>query len=106
MKIMAFHTLESVGIVKFQFLDKNKRPTKTPEGGTVKFRTNITKPRTGSFPMTKVKWKKSQECYVFVRLPRRQKYVCPPRFYWIRLYFKAGRKRFNAYKRTKFPCLR
>ncbi|MFH2009692.1 MAG: hypothetical protein ABI333_24070 [bacterium] len=106
MKILAFHTLESVGILKFQFLDKKKRPTKAPEGGTVKYSTNITKPRTGKFAMTDAKWKESEECYVYVRVPRRQKIVCPPRAYWIRIHFQAGKKRFSAFKSTKFPCLR
>ena len=106
MKVLRFVTLRSVSILYLQFLDKDKNPTKAPPGGTIKFATNITKPRKGTRSMSKAKWKDSKKAYVFVKLPIRQKYVCPPRSYWIRVNFKAGRKRFRAFKRTKFPCLR
>ena len=106
MKILKFVTLRSTGILYIQFLDKAKNPTKAPPGGSIKFRTNITKPRKGTRSMTKAKWKESKKGYVFVKLPIRQKIVCPPRSYWIRVNFSAGKKRFRAYWRKKFPCLR
>ena len=106
MKILRFVTMRSTSILKIQFLDKDGNPTKAPPGGTVKFRTNVTKPRSGTRSMTTAKWKKSDKSYVFIKLPIRQKWVCPPRSYWIRVNFRAGKKRFRAFKRQKFPCLR
>jgi hypothetical protein len=106
MKILRFVTLRSVSILYLQFLDKKKRPTKAPDGGSITFATNVTKPRKGKRSMSKAKWKESKKAYVFVKLPIRQKWVCPPRSYWIRVNFKAGKKRFRAFKRQKFPCLK
>jgi len=105
MKVTRFVTLRSVSILYIQFLDKDKNPTKAPAGGRIKWSTNITKPRKGSADMSTAKWKASKKAYVFVRLPIRQKYVCPPRSYWVRVNFYVGKRRkFSAFKRTKFPC--
>ena len=105
MKVITFVTLQTQGILKLQFLDAANKPTKAPEGGEITYRTNITKPRTGKISMTQAKWKPKEKLYVFQRINPRQRYVCPPRTYWIRVNFKAGRKRFSAYKNTKFNCL-
>jgi hypothetical protein len=105
MKIVAFLTLETYGILKLQFLDAKDNPTKAPEGGEITYTTSITKPRKGTLPMTKAKWKPADKLYVFVGLAPRQRTVCPPRSYWIRVHFKAGRKRFSAYHHEKFNCL-
>lgn len=105
MKVTRFVTLRSVSILYIQFLDKDKNPTKAPAGGKIKWSTNITKPRRGSRDMSEAKWKDSKQAYVFVRLPIRQKWVCPPRSYWIRVHFYLGKRRkWSAFKRTKFPC--
>jgi hypothetical protein len=107
MKVTRFVTLRSQSILYIQFLDKKKIPTKAPAGGRIKWSTNITKPRKGTNDMSTAKWKESKKSYVFVRLPIRQKWVCPPRSYWIRVHFYVGkRRRFSAFKRTKFPCLK
>ena len=105
LKIKTFVTLQTYGILKIQFQDRKGNATKAPDGGTVTYRTNITKPRKGTLPMTKAKWKAGEKVYVFTGLAPRQRYVCPPRAYWIRVWFKAGRKRFTAFKRFKFNCL-
>lgn len=105
MKVTRFVTLRSVSILYIQFLDKDKIPTKAPAGGKIKWSTNITKPRKGTAEMSTAKWKETKQAYVFVRLPIRQKWVCPPRSYWIRVHFYVGKRRkFSAFKRTKFPC--
>ncbi len=107
MKVLKFVTLRSTSILYVQFLDKDKNPTKAPAGGRIKWSTNITKPRKGKRDMSTAKWKESKKAYVFVRLPVRQKIVCPPRSYWVRVHFYIGKKRkFSAFKRTKFPCLK
>jgi hypothetical protein len=105
MKVIRFVTLRSVSILYIQFQDKNKNPTKAPPGGRIKWFSNVTKPRKGAADMSTAKWKESKKAYVFVRLPIRKKYVCPPRSYTIRVHFYVGKKRrFTAFKRTKFPC--
>jgi len=105
MKVLAFVTGQTYGILKIQFLDAKGTPTKAPDGGTMTYRTNVTKPRKGGKPMTAAKWKPKDKVYVFTGLAPRQRYVCPPRSYWIRVWVKVGRKRFSAFKRTKFNCL-
>ncbi len=105
MKVTRFVTLRSTSILYIQFLDKDKKPTKAPAGGKIKWFTNITTPRKGTREMSTAKWKESKQSYVFVRLPIRKKYVCPPRSYWIRVHFYVGKRRkFSGFKRTKFPC--
>jgi len=107
MKVTRFVTLRSTSILYIQFLDKDKNPTKAPDGGKIKWSTNITKPRRGTREMSTAKWKESKQCYVFLRLPIRQKWVCPPRSYWVRVHFYVGKRRkFSGFKRTKFPCLK
>ncbi len=105
MKVTRFVTLRSTSILYIQFLDKDKNPTKAPDGGRIRWSTNITKPRKGARDMSTAKWKESKKAYVFVSLPIRQKWVCPPRSYWIRVHFYVGKRRkFSGFKRTKFPC--
>jgi hypothetical protein len=107
MKATRFVTLRSVSILYIQFYDKKKNPTKAPAGGRITWSSNVTKPRKGKADMSEAKWKESQEAYVFVKLPIRQKWVCPPRNYWIRVTFFVGKKRrFTSILRQKFPCLR
>jgi hypothetical protein len=106
-KVTRFVTLRSVSILYIQFLDKKKNPTKAPEGGRITWSSNVTKPRKGTADMSEAKWKESQQAYVFAKLPIRQKWVCPPRAYWVRVSFYVGKKRrFTAILRQKFPCLR
>lgn len=105
MTIVTFVTLQTYGILKLKFTDRKGNATKAPDGGTIKYHTNITKPRKGSLPMSQAKWKPADKVYVFTNVAPRQRYVCPPRVYWIRVWFKAGRKRFTAYKKIKFNCL-
>jgi len=105
MKVTRFVTLRSTSILYIQLLDKDKKPTKAPAGGRIKWSTNITNPRKGARDMSTAKWKESKQAYVFVRLPIRKKHVCPPRSYWIRVHFFVGKRRkFSGFKRTKFPC--
>lgn len=107
MKVTKFVTLRSTSILYIQFLDKDKNPTKAPAGGRIRWSSNVTKPRKGKRDMSTAKWKESKSSYVFVRLPIRQKWVCPPRSYWVRVHFYIGKRRkFSAFKRTKFPCLK
>lgn len=105
MKILNFVTLMNYGILKLQFQDRNGKATKAPAGGEITYRTNVTKPRKGKLPMTLAKWKAGDKVYVFTKVAPRQRYVCPPRTYWIRVHFKAGRKRFSAYFKKKFACI-
>ncbi len=106
MKIVTFVTLQTYGILKLKFLDAKGNPTQAPEGGTLRYRTNITKPRKGSLSMAKkAKWKPKEKIYVVTGIAPRQKIVCPPRRYWIKVWFKKGRKRFYAFFKKKLNCI-
>ena len=105
MKILLFASLTTRAILKLQFQDRKGNATTAPDGGTISFTTNVTKPRRGKKPMTQAVHKPKKGYYVFTNLPPRRKHICPPRWYWIRVFFKAGRKRFRAYFRKKFNCI-
>lgn len=105
MKVVEFVTLETAGILKLQFHDKAGKPTQAPEGGEISYTTNITNPRKGTATMAKARWDKEEQLYVVSGLAPRQRIVCPPRSYFIRVNFKAGKKRFSANKTTKLNCI-
>jgi hypothetical protein len=104
MKVVQFDTLETAGIVQFQFLDKAGTPTKAPEGGEISYTTNITKPRKGTLSMADAKWKEEEKRYVLTGVAPRQRIVCPPRAYTITLTFKAGKTKMTSSLTTKFLC--
>jgi len=105
MKVTRFVVLRSMSILYIQFLDKNKNPTKAPDGGMIKWSSNVTKPRKGTRDMSTAKWKEDKKAYVFTQLPIRQKWVCPPRSFTVRVNFFVGKRRkFSGFLRTKFPC--
>lgn len=104
-KVLTFVTLQTAGVLKIQWQDRKGNPTKGPTDGTLTYRTNITRPRKGTLPLSRGKWKPKQKAVVFMGLAPRQRYVCPPRTYWIRVSIKVGRKRYRAFKRTKLNCI-
>jgi len=104
-KVLTFVTLQTAGVLKIQWRDRKGNPTKGPTDGTLTYRTNITRPRKGSMPLSRGKWKPKEKTVVFMGIAPRQRYVCPPRSYWIRVTIKVGRKRYHAFKRTKLNCI-
>lgn len=104
MKVTQFDTLETAGIVQFQFLDKAGNPTKAPEGGEIAYTTNITNPRKGTLSMANARFKAEEKIYVLTGVAPRQRIVCPPRAYTITLTFKAGKTKFTASLTTKLLC--
>lgn len=105
MKVIEFVTLETQGILRFQFLDRKGNATEAPEGGELNYTTSITKPRKGSLPMSKAIWKPKEKEYVLTGLAQRQQYVCPPRSYTINVHFKAGKRQMRASLTTKINCI-
>lgn len=104
-KVLTFVTLQTAGVLKIQWQDRKGNPTKGPTDGTLTYRTNITHPRKGTLPLSRGKWKPKQKTVVFMGIAPRQRYVCPPRSYWIRVNIKVGRKHYHAFKRTKLNCI-